>query len=144
MRQSLTDIAVPTYWDLPWQVTSPRISVGPYRIDTDDVLGCMTTAVSQRQTRGKLLTLCLFLAWALIILVAVLGFGWQTRFLLAAIVLAVIGIITGLETMRAGPQLHWRLDIALRGGRRISFATTNKADAEALSRRLTAIANANR
>jgi hypothetical protein len=143
MQRTYADLTGMTFWDVASLHNPHIVAVGPYRLAPHDIQGCSMTTVTERDTAGRVWTLALFVTGAIVITLGVLELGWQTRFLIGSGVLCVIAMMSAVEALKLKPITHWRLDIALKGGRRLSYATASRTDAEALTAQLNSLGRRN-
>ncbi len=143
MQHTYADLTGMTFWDAGASTNPHVVTVGPYRLDRDDIQGCAMSTVTERDAAGRVWTMTLFIAGAALVLLGVVEFGWMTRFLLGAAVLAALAAMSAVEALKLKPITHWRLDIAMRGGRTVRYATANRTDAEILTSQINAIARRN-
>ena len=140
MHRTYADLTGMSFWDVAAAGNPHVVNVGPYRLNRDDIQACSMTTVSERDAAGRMWTLALFAGWGLVMLLGVVEFGWRTRFLLGTGVLGAIALMAGVEALKLKPITHYRLDIALKGGRLVRYATASRTDAEVLTAELNAVA----
>lgn len=131
MRHTYADLTGTTFWNAP--AKGHWIELGSLRLPREEIVGCRIEDVVERDTAGKLATLGLFFAAALVLLLGVVEFGWRTRFLIGAVVLGTIAAVSGMEALGINRIVYYRLDVLLKDGRRVGYTTASRADAEALA-----------
>jgi len=136
VRQSYADQVGSGFWSLPRPLPARQINVGSLRLDRDEIVGCRIEDVVERDTAGKIATLGLFFAAALVLLLGLVEFSWAMRLLLVGIVLAVIAAASCMEALGISSVVYYRLDILLRDGRSVGYTTADRADAVTLAAQL--------
>ncbi len=136
MRHSYADLTGTTFWNVPTKGHGHWVDLGGLRLPREEIAGCRIEDIAERDTAGKLATLGLFFAAALVLLLGVVEFGWRTRFLLGSVVLGTVAAVSDMEALGINRIVYYRLDVLIKDGRRVGYTTASRADAEALAAEL--------
>jgi hypothetical protein len=109
------------------------IDLGTLRLPREKILGCRIEDIVESDRAGRIATLGLFIAAALVLLIGIVDLDWRTKALLAGSVLAIVGLAAGMDSLGVGRTVQYRLDILLADGRRIGYTTMSRRDAEDLA-----------
>lgn len=135
MRQT-TALGGMAFWER-WEAgRGPIVELGELRLPRESIVSCRIEDVVEHDAAGKIATIALLFAAALVVLLGLLDFGWAGRLTILALVLGVIGAVSALEAMGLTRKAYYRLDILLNDGRRVGYTTPNRKDAEALAAEL--------
>jgi hypothetical protein len=120
----------------PWAI-EPRaegvlLRLGAERIALADIAAYEAAEHHERDLDGQVLGFSAYLLLACAFLLGVVVEGWRTRFLIAVALFVGIGLASGLEALQLKRIRVFRLRIAARSGRTLTFTTAREAEIKAL------------
>ena len=139
MGKAILAAARPPMWQIepgPTGQGEEAVRFGRHRIVLSDVAGVSLEEVRDRNIQGLILGGAAFVICATVLAYFVYETGAMPRFLIGTVFLAALGMAGLAETVVLKPVSLFEMTITLVSGERIKFASTDRADFQALALRL--------